>query len=70
MAKVYLSIDRRGDGALQLSINVETDGGGGHGYRIAGPKYDGTGQTLIKHYLTERDISEIRSYLNAWTEGM
>lgn len=64
MSKTYISVDRRGiDGALQVSIGVEDDDGGGHGYRIAGPKYDGHGKTLVKHYITERDAREIAGYL-------
>jgi hypothetical protein len=57
---IYFSIDRRSrDGALQLSINDDNTG-----YRIAGPKYDGNGQSLIRHELTPNDVDEIRSYLN------
>ncbi len=55
---VYLSVDIRDDGAVQLSIG--DDGGG---YRIAGPKYDGTGKTILRRTLTPRDRDEIRSYL-------
>ena len=62
--KIYLSVDKREcDGALQISINAEDENGGGHGYRIAGPKYDGRGVTLLKHYITERDVSEMVQYL-------
>lgn len=63
-ARLYISVDRRAiDGALQISIGQQDPDGGGHGYRLAGPKYDGRGMTLLRHYLTERDIEEIRSYL-------
>lgn len=62
---VELSVDRRAfDGALQVSINWRDDKGGGHGYRIAGPKYDGSGTNLLRHQLTDRDKEEIRRYLD------
>lgn len=58
---IYLSIDKRTrDGALQLSIGDEQEG---TGYRIAGPKYDGDGKTLLRHILTDADVSAISSYL-------
>lgn len=64
-AKVYFTVDRRAiDGALQLSINFAREGNGGHGYRIAGPKYDGNGKVLLRHELSERDVSELRRYLS------
>jgi hypothetical protein len=62
--RIYISVDRRDrDGAMQISIGVEDEKGGGRGYRIAGPKYDGRGKTLLKHFITERDRAEIHSYL-------
>jgi hypothetical protein len=62
--RTYISVDRREcDGGLQISIGHEDDDGGGQGYRIAGPKYDGRGTTLLKHYITDRDVSEIKGYL-------
>lgn len=64
MDQVYISVDQRTyDKALQISINFRDEKGGGHGYRLAGPKYDGFGKTLLKHVLTERDIDEIAGYL-------
>jgi len=66
---VYISIDQRSDGQLQIGINKEDPDGGGHGYRIAGPKYDGSGKTLLKHKITKRDVDEIRSYLRAVASG-
>jgi hypothetical protein len=57
---VYFSVDKRAfDGELQLSIQSDE----GHGYRIAGPKYDGNGKTLLRRTLTERDRDEIMRYL-------
>ncbi len=56
---IYISVDKRAcDGALQVSIGTRD-----HGYRIAGPKYDGNGKNLLRHELTERDVEEIQSYL-------
>jgi len=64
MARTYISVDRREcDGGIQLSIGIEDDDGGGYGYRIAGPKYDGRGKTLIKHFISKRDAEEIKRYL-------
>lgn len=62
--RTYISVDRRGyDGALQISIGTEDEDGSSIGYRIAGPKYDGHGKTLLKHFITERDVFEIKEYL-------
>lgn len=58
MSKIYLSIDQTPEGALQLSVNDENGG-----YRIFGPKYDGRSKPIRKHEITERDVSEIGSYL-------
>ena len=44
---------------LQLSINETRANGYGAGYRIAGPKFDGTGKVLLSHEITERDAKEI-----------
>jgi hypothetical protein len=44
---------------LQLSISTDS-----HGYRIAGPKFNGSSTTLIKAGLDERDAREIREYLD------
>jgi predicted metalloendopeptidase len=62
MSRVYISVDQRAaDGAIQVSIGFE----GSHGYRIAGPKYDGNGQTLLKVFLSEGEKKEIRAYLRS-----
>lgn len=59
MKMPYLSVDKDNlTGGIQISIN---DGDGG--YRIAGPKYCGTSETLKTHVLTEQDVWEIRRYL-------
>ena len=64
MNRTYISVDRRKvDGALQISIGKENS----HGYRIAGPKYDGNSETLLKVFLSEAEKKEIRSYLRRAT---
>lgn len=68
--RTYLSVDRREcDGGIQISIGAEDADGSGHGYRMAGPKYDGRGKTLLKHYTTERDAREIEGYLRPEAKG-
>lgn len=63
--RVFLHVDRDGlTGRLQLGISVEDERGAGHGYRIAGPKYSGTGTNVLRAALDERDIAQIRSYLD------
>ena len=60
-----ISVDQDGvTNGIQISVNVEDEKGGGFGYRLAGPKYNGTSKTLLKHVLTEWDAEEIRSYLD------
>jgi hypothetical protein len=64
-AAVVLNVWRDGaTGGLQLSIDNEREDGSGHGYRIAGPKFNGSGENLLKHRLDQRDADEIRSYLD------
>ena len=50
-------------GQLQLAID---DGTGG--YRIAGPSFCGDSKMLLRHVLNERDVTEIRHYLER-TDG-
>jgi hypothetical protein len=64
-AGVYIKVDRDGwTKGLQLSIDVVDEKGGGHGYRLAGPKYNGSSASVMAHRLSERDIREIQSYLD------
>lgn len=57
---VFITVDQRGsDGAFQMSIWASDVG-----YRIAGPKYDGTNRPILRRKLTKRDADEIRSYLD------
>jgi hypothetical protein len=52
-------------GRLQLAIRKTDESGAGHGYRIAGPKFTGTGSVLLEHKLNADDADEIRRYLDA-----
>ncbi|MFI0822272.1 hypothetical protein ACH4TX_42135 [Streptomyces sp. NPDC021098] len=52
-------------GGLQLGISQLDENGTGTGYRLAGPKYNGSQKRLLKHTLDERDAEEIRGYLRA-----
>ena len=45
---------------IQLAIEDET----GSGFRIAGPKFNGSGKLLLKYKISERDAKVIRSYLD------
>ena len=63
-----LTIEVHRDGLsrkLQLGIHQTGKSGAGHGYRLAGPKFSGSGETLLTATLDERDAAEIRRYLNA-----
>lgn len=60
MKQVYLSVDQDGwTEGFQLSIG--DDGGG---YRIAGPKFNGSSKSIIRHALSDRDVRELRAYLD------
>jgi len=58
---VHLTVSKDGwTNGFQLSIDDEYGG-----YRLAGPKFNGSSETIFKLPLdSERDIKEIRSYLN------
>lgn len=61
----YIKLDRDGwTRGLQLSVDIQDEGGGGHGYRLAGPKYNGSSERVFWHRISERDASEIRRYLD------
>lgn len=58
--KVTLMVARDGwTSGIQLAVSD-----GACGYRIAGPKCNGSGEVLIEHTLDERDAREIRRYLD------
>lgn len=55
-----LSIYKDGwTGGIQLSIGDKNGG-----YRIAGPKFNGSGKPILEYRLTDRDAKEIRYYLD------
>lgn len=57
--EVYFTVDIDGwTNGYQLSINDENGG-----YRIRGPKYNGSSKSIIRHNLTERDCNELALYL-------
>lgn len=65
-ARITLEVSRDGwTDRLQLSISQLDDEGRGHGYRLAGPKFNGSGEALLKRELDQRDADEIRAYLDA-----
>jgi hypothetical protein len=56
---VHLSVSKDGaTGRLQLSIGNEV-----YGYRIAGPKFNGSSKEILGHKLSERDALEIAGYV-------
>ncbi len=64
--KIHIDVCRDGlTNGLQLSINQTDEDGAGHGYRLAGPKFNGSGKVLLSRTLDERDATEIRRYLDA-----
>jgi hypothetical protein len=67
-AGVYLIVGQA-HGAIQLSISKLDENGCGHGYRISGPKFDGTGKDIHSHLLTPGDADEISQYLSQVTGG-
>lgn len=50
---------------LQLVMSQLDEKGPGRGYRLAGPKFNGSGRGLLTATLTQRDADEIRSMLDA-----
>jgi hypothetical protein len=64
--KLTMTVGQDGaTGRLQLAIHKIGPDGAGHGYRIAGPKFTGTGRTLLTRELTAEDAAEIRRYLDS-----
>jgi hypothetical protein len=64
--RIVIDVDRDGwtDG-LQLNIAQLDENDTGHGYRLAGPKYNGSSENLLRRTLDERDARKIRQYLDA-----
>ena len=64
--KLIMEVTRDGwTGRLQMSISQLDENGAGDGYRIAGPKFNGSSESLLRRELDERDAAEIRAYLDA-----
>lgn len=64
--KVVIEVGKDGwTGSLQLGISQLDENGSGWGHRLAGPKFNGSGETLLSRTLDERDAKEIRGYLDA-----
>lgn len=69
--RIVLDVDRDGwTKRLQLNIAQLDADGHGWGYRLAGPKYNGSSHRLLRCELTAWDAAEIRRYLDeAFPEG-
>ena len=60
MSKIFFEVDKDGwTGCFQLNI---TDGSAG--YRLAGPKYNGSSTNVLRVEITERDAKVIRGCLD------
>ena len=56
---VYLVVSVDGwTNGIQLSVNDE-----GGGFRLAGPKFNGSQKTLLKWVLDERGCAELEAYI-------
>lgn len=63
--RIVMDVSRDGwTKGIQLGISELDVNGGGHGYRIAGPKYNGSQERLLECELTRRDADEIRQFLD------
>jgi hypothetical protein len=64
--RIVIDVDRDGwTKGLQLNIAHLDENGTGSGYRLAGPKYNGSSENLLRRELDERDVREIRAFLDA-----
>ena len=64
--RIVIDVDRDGwTKGLQLNIAQLDENDAGHGYRLAGPKYNGSSKNLLRRELDKRDAREIRQYLDA-----
>ncbi|WP_434744616.1 hypothetical protein [Streptomyces sp. A-14] len=64
--RAVIDVDRDGwTQNLQLNIVTLDENGSGMGYRLAGPKYNGSSKNLLRVELDERDAAEIRAALDA-----
>ncbi len=63
--RIVMDVDRDGwTNGLQLNIAELDENNAGWGYRIAGPKYNGSSKNLLRVELDERDANEIRKMLD------
>ncbi|MFJ2676339.1 hypothetical protein [Streptomyces sp. NPDC087525] len=63
--RIEITVDRDGwTNGLQINIVRVDDNATGWGYRLAGPKYNGSSKNLIRRELDERDAKEIRAMLD------
>ncbi len=69
--RIVIDVDRDGwTKRLQLNVAKLDADGHGWGYRLAGPKYNGSSTNLLRCELTARDAAKIRQYLDeAFPEG-
>lgn len=64
--RAVIDVDRDGwTQNLQLNIVTLDKNNTGMGYRLAGPKYNGSSTNLLRVELDERDAAEIRAALDA-----
>lgn len=64
--RIVIDVDRDGwTKELQLNIAKINENDRGMGYRLAGPKYNGSSTTLLRADLDDRDVAEIRALLDA-----
>lgn len=64
--RLIIEVSRDGwTNGLQLGISQLDENNTGDGYRLAGPKFNGSSKSLLKRELDDRDVKEIRSYLHA-----
>lgn len=67
-AGIYLEVSRATAYAgqpLQLNVSQLDENGAGHGHRIAGPKFVGSGSQLLGRVrLSPADVEALRGYLD------
>lgn len=64
--RIVIDLDRDGQTkGLQLNMAQLDDKDAGWGYRLHGPKYNGSSKNLLRHELDARDAAEIRKMLDA-----
>ncbi|MGC5400173.1 hypothetical protein ACPXCP_31090 [Streptomyces sp. DT20] len=64
--RIVIDLDRDGwTKNLQLNIAKLNENDRGMGFRLAGPKYNGSSTNLLRTELDERDAAEIRAMLDA-----